>query len=251
MTRLYDEERLGVLLRILRPAPRGWVRGGAGAARRSTCARRDRLAGRGGPRVPRGTRRRPRTGTRGRGLRARPPPPGRDQGASRRKLNGKGLDGSGPVESRPVQDVDAHSWDASKAALPAWSLPKDAVDRIALPADWPEHVTREWALGGSHRRGRPRLHPRLGRRRVAPAGRGARERRRHLDGRGRRDRRRARTRKATSPATGPRAQGSCGGSPPTRGSRASAFSARASRARERCCSAACATRSSRGSTSST
>ncbi len=26
MTRLYDEERLGVLLRILRPAPVGWVR---------------------------------------------------------------------------------------------------------------------------------------------------------------------------------------------------------------------------------
>jgi hypothetical protein len=26
MTRLYDEERLGVLLRILRPAPSGWVR---------------------------------------------------------------------------------------------------------------------------------------------------------------------------------------------------------------------------------
>jgi hypothetical protein len=26
MTRLYDEERLGVLLRILRPAPGGWVR---------------------------------------------------------------------------------------------------------------------------------------------------------------------------------------------------------------------------------
>ena len=123
--------------------------GGAGAARRSTYARRDRLAGRSGPRVPRGTRRRPRTGARGRGLRARPPPPGRDPGASRRKLNGKGLGGSGPVESRPVQDVDAHSWDASKAALPAWSLPKDAVDRIALPADWPERVTREWALGGS------------------------------------------------------------------------------------------------------
>jgi len=33
--------------------------------------------------------------------------------------------------------------------LPAWSLPADAVDRIALPADWPEPVTREWALGGS------------------------------------------------------------------------------------------------------
>jgi hypothetical protein len=26
MTRPYDEERLGVLLRILRPAPEGWVR---------------------------------------------------------------------------------------------------------------------------------------------------------------------------------------------------------------------------------
>jgi hypothetical protein len=26
MTHLYDEERLGVLLRILRPAPTGWVR---------------------------------------------------------------------------------------------------------------------------------------------------------------------------------------------------------------------------------
>jgi len=25
MTRIYGEERLGVLLRILRPAPRGWV----------------------------------------------------------------------------------------------------------------------------------------------------------------------------------------------------------------------------------
>ena len=48
-----------------------------------------------------------------------------------------------------MQDVTGHSWDASKTALPAWSLPKDAVDRIALPAHWPERVTREWALGGS------------------------------------------------------------------------------------------------------
>jgi subtilisin len=46
-----------------------------------------------------------------------------------------------------VRDVTGHSWDASQAALPAWSLPKDAVDRIALPAQWPEQVTREWALG--------------------------------------------------------------------------------------------------------
>jgi len=48
-----------------------------------------------------------------------------------------------------VQDVTKHGWDAGQAALPAWSLPKDAVDRIALPHDWPERVTRDWALGGS------------------------------------------------------------------------------------------------------
>jgi subtilisin len=48
-----------------------------------------------------------------------------------------------------VSDVAAHSWDASKTALPAWSLPKDAVDRIALPAHWPERVSREWALDGA------------------------------------------------------------------------------------------------------
>jgi subtilisin len=52
-----------------------------------------------------------------------------------------------------VQDVTAHGWDASQAALPAWSLPKDAVDRIALPAHWPERVTRDWALGGSTGKG--------------------------------------------------------------------------------------------------
>jgi len=48
-----------------------------------------------------------------------------------------------------VQDVSAHTWDASKVALPAWSLPKDAVGRIALPTHWPERVTREWALDGA------------------------------------------------------------------------------------------------------
>src|SRR5438132_1413951 len=33
--------------------------------------------------------------------------------------------------------------------LPAWSLPADAVDRIALTSGWPEHVTRDWAWGGA------------------------------------------------------------------------------------------------------
>jgi subtilisin len=32
--------------------------------------------------------------------------------------------------------------------LPAWSLPADAVEQIAMPLSWPS-VTREWALGGS------------------------------------------------------------------------------------------------------
>jgi subtilisin len=48
-----------------------------------------------------------------------------------------------------VSEVAVHGWDSSQVALPAWSLPKDAVDRIALPSDWPEHVTRDWAFGGS------------------------------------------------------------------------------------------------------
>ena len=52
-----------------------------------------------------------------------------------------------------MHDVTGHGWDASQAALPAWSLPKDAVDRIALPAHWPERVTREWALGDSTGKG--------------------------------------------------------------------------------------------------
>ena len=31
--------------------------------------------------------------------------------------------------------------------LPAWSLPADAVERIALPEPWPGRITREWAWG--------------------------------------------------------------------------------------------------------
>jgi subtilisin family serine protease len=38
---------------------------------------------------------------------------------------------------------------ADQEPLPAWSLPADAVDRIALPEEWPGEVTREWAWGGA------------------------------------------------------------------------------------------------------
>ena len=48
-----------------------------------------------------------------------------------------------------MSEVAAHAGEGRPAALPAWSLPKDAVERIALPDDWPERVTREWAWGGS------------------------------------------------------------------------------------------------------
>ena len=89
-----------------------------------------------------------------------------------------------------MQDVTAHSWDASKAALPAWSLPKDAVDRIALPVRLAR--ASHARLGARRRDGRRRagVHPRLGRRPDASARRRARERSRHLDRRGRRGHRR-------------------------------------------------------------
>jgi subtilisin len=39
--------------------------------------------------------------------------------------------------------------EARREALPAWSLAGDAAERIAVPVEWPERVTREWAWGGS------------------------------------------------------------------------------------------------------
>ena len=52
-----------------------------------------------------------------------------------------------------MSELAAHGSDAGKTALPAWSLPKDAVDRIALPSEWPERITRAWALEGSTGKG--------------------------------------------------------------------------------------------------
>jgi subtilisin family serine protease len=50
-----------------------------------------------------------------------------------------------------VHGVVAHEYTGE--TLPAWSLPNDAVDRIALPSTWPDRVTREWAWGDSTGRG--------------------------------------------------------------------------------------------------
>jgi len=44
-----------------------------------------------------------------------------------------------------MDDVVGHAGET----LPAWSLPKDEVERISLPMEWPERVTREWAWGDS------------------------------------------------------------------------------------------------------
>jgi len=51
-----------------------------------------------------------------------------------------------------VNGVVAHG-EYTGETLPAWSLPNDAVDRIALPSTWPDRVTREWAWGGSTGKG--------------------------------------------------------------------------------------------------
>jgi subtilisin family serine protease len=46
-------------------------------------------------------------------------------------------------------DVLLHSAEEEEEELPAWSLPADAVGRIGIPTEWPERVTREWALAGA------------------------------------------------------------------------------------------------------
>jgi subtilisin len=38
---------------------------------------------------------------------------------------------------------------ADQEPLPAWSLPAEAVERIALPEEWPGQITRDWAWGGA------------------------------------------------------------------------------------------------------
>jgi subtilisin len=36
-----------------------------------------------------------------------------------------------------------------RGPLPAWSLTGDPRERVAMPVEWPERVTREWAWGGA------------------------------------------------------------------------------------------------------
>ena len=43
--------------------------------------------------------------------------------------------------------------EAEETELPAWSLPPGSTDRIRLEFQWPERVTREWALEGATGKG--------------------------------------------------------------------------------------------------
>ncbi len=43
--------------------------------------------------------------------------------------------------------------EAEESELPAWSLPPGSTDRIRLEFQWPERVTREWALEGATGKG--------------------------------------------------------------------------------------------------
>ena len=51
-----------------------------------------------------------------------------------------------------TDELAAHEAPPS-APLPAWSLPKDAEGDIAMPDEWPERVTRDWAWGGATGKG--------------------------------------------------------------------------------------------------
>ncbi len=52
------------------------------------------------------------------------------------------------AEDEPLQEEDEEL-----EPMPAWSLPSDGVDRIQLAHEWPERVTRDWALGGATGKG--------------------------------------------------------------------------------------------------
>jgi len=43
----------------------------------------------------------------------------------------------------------AEEAEPTERPLPAWSLPADAIDRIRLDFEWPDRVTREWAMAGA------------------------------------------------------------------------------------------------------
>ena len=56
------------------------------------------------------------------------------------------------AEPEPKQ-VEDEVEEEEDEELPAWSLPADAVGRIAIQMDWPARVDREWAWGGSTGKG--------------------------------------------------------------------------------------------------
>ena len=58
------------------------------------------------------------------------------------------------AEPQPVEpEQEEEEEEEEDEGLPAWSLPADAIDRIAMPFQWPDRVTREWALESSTGKG--------------------------------------------------------------------------------------------------
>jgi subtilisin family serine protease len=53
--------------------------------------------------------------------------------------------------AEPEPQVDEE--EEEEEVLPAWSLPASARDSIAIPLEWPEQVTREWAFGDANGKG--------------------------------------------------------------------------------------------------
>jgi subtilisin family serine protease len=52
-----------------------------------------------------------------------------------------------------AEDEPLGEEDEELEPMPAWSLPADGVDRIQLAHEWPERVTRDWAIGGATGKG--------------------------------------------------------------------------------------------------
>ena len=65
----------------------------------------------------------------------------------RRALPTAGTRARGRSRPRPAQRALAGAM--NERSLPAWSLPADAAEKLALPAPWPGAPDRDWAFGGS------------------------------------------------------------------------------------------------------
>src|SRR4029077_20486642 len=74
-------------------------------------------------------------------------PSRRDQSRDRPGRPAFGAGRAARVRSGGSEGARAGS-DMSERAMPAWSLTAEAAGSIGIPAEWPDRVTRDWAIGG-------------------------------------------------------------------------------------------------------